>query len=208
MVRWSRIAQSLPGRTDNEIKNYWRTRIEKKMNMQAESGSRGMDAGNGVLIERSTVSYSITVSSETPSDLVIAESSTCFPKKTTEEIEFQTWATPYPQDDISPQVIPFTEGNYENGVKGEVQGPPHVSEDMQPGAALVDYFKGSDNQLFENSLYYNISVGSLSSLLYSSEFSADGRIPPSSSHIADSPDAFSDSKELNRYSDVLWNMDE
>nr|QDL88503.1 myb-related protein 305-like isoform X8 [Cymbidium ensifolium] len=29
--RWSKIARQLPGRTDNEIKNYWRTRIQKKV---------------------------------------------------------------------------------------------------------------------------------------------------------------------------------
>ncbi|KAK4273303.1 hypothetical protein QN277_021731 [Acacia crassicarpa] len=28
--RWSKIAQEFPGRTDNEIKNYWRTRVVKQ----------------------------------------------------------------------------------------------------------------------------------------------------------------------------------
>ncbi|KAH6766420.1 myb domain protein 2 [Perilla frutescens var. hirtella] len=28
--RWSKIAEFLPGRTDNEIKNYWRTRVQRQ----------------------------------------------------------------------------------------------------------------------------------------------------------------------------------
>ncbi|MED6225136.1 Myb- protein [Stylosanthes scabra] len=34
--RWSKIAKHLPGRTDNEIKNFWRTRIQKHIK-QAEN---------------------------------------------------------------------------------------------------------------------------------------------------------------------------
>ncbi|KAJ3676443.1 hypothetical protein LUZ60_003855 [Juncus effusus] len=37
--RWSKIAGKLPGRTDNEIKNYWRTHMRKKAQEEKRSSS-------------------------------------------------------------------------------------------------------------------------------------------------------------------------
>lgn len=36
-IRWSKIAKHLPGRTDNEIKNFWRTKIQRHMKVSSEN---------------------------------------------------------------------------------------------------------------------------------------------------------------------------
>ncbi|MBA0794770.1 hypothetical protein Gohar_019067, partial [Gossypium harknessii] len=53
--RWSRIARKLPGRTDNEIKNYWRTHMRKK----AQEKKKAMPKS----LSPSSSSSSITLSS-------------------------------------------------------------------------------------------------------------------------------------------------
>lgn len=212
--RWSHIARRLPGRTDNEIKNYWRTRIKGKLNLQVESGSGGMEVDKRVHFDRSLGYDCLPTSSHRPPDHDGAEPSTSFQTQSTEKAAVQMNKTRYLQGNISHQVNPIDEVNDEYVLPGESgRVPSPIDDDWQPSAASRRDLKDSENELFEDSIAYNFSVGSLGSLLYSSElFCADGAAEgginsPSSWYMVASPEAFSDSEAyMNRYSDVLWNM--
>ncbi|CAI0474990.1 unnamed protein product, partial [Linum tenue] len=59
--RWSRIARKLPGRTDNEIKNYWRTHMRKKA--QERKRAATMSSPSSSSSNHSSSSHTTTVNS-------------------------------------------------------------------------------------------------------------------------------------------------
>lgn len=213
--RWSRIAQSLPGRTDNEIKNFWRTRMKGKLNSETQKDIAGVDADDGVQFESELGSCRLPViSSHALPEVDVAEPSSTFPQQNAEEIMVQTNTTPSLQNDTPPQVIQSSEGNSENVLQGgEIDGHYQINDDGQPGESNPEHLEGPDSVFQKTRLPHTFSVGSLVTLL-SSEFFADSaiqdcKISPLSSYVAASPEAVSDSEiYLSCYSDVLWNMDE
>ena len=54
--RWSKIARQLPGRTDNEIKNYWRTRIQKKV-----KNGDAPDYSSQMIIDEASTSHTSSI---------------------------------------------------------------------------------------------------------------------------------------------------
>jgi myb proto-oncogene protein len=42
VFRWSLIAKRVPGRTDNQVKNYWNTHLSKKLGLQKQNSHLGV----------------------------------------------------------------------------------------------------------------------------------------------------------------------
>lgn len=111
--RWSLIAGRLPGRTDNEIKNYWNSHLSKRLAMTTENvAGGGVEAKKGKII---TITSNTHENGETSSNAIKP-----------------TRVSPFCNDDSSSNVVvasgpPLPSGNLEGNSGGPETGMAEVN---------------------------------------------------------------------------------
>ncbi|KAL3501736.1 hypothetical protein ACH5RR_036185 [Cinchona calisaya] len=157
--RWSKIAQHLPGRTDNEIKNYWRTRVQKQakqLNIDSNS-KKFLEAircfWKPRLLEKMEQSYSLSSSSSSS----ISSISTIDNNQDSAVPSLITNQAPLASSSSSPKPIKMMETcNLEKENSNKCSS--NSVGTMQLPAPQIEENPRSSVQTFDNNSAYNSSI--------------------------------------------------
>lgn len=215
MFRWSKIAQQLPGRTDNEIKNYWRTRVQRQarqLNIESNS-KRFLDAVRCFWmprllqkVEQNCYSYSTLSTMDSQTDAAASASSTNFTvdnSLSSESFPIQTkWA------------------NYSNlpsEHSNSVTSPSVLSTDSKPISPQTQTLENPASispPVLDSTVYDNLIVGDCY-YVENSGYDMDGLNTASVPEIVAFGDSTSECQMAesnwvfdNDMADTLWNMDD
>ncbi|XVF32935.1 hypothetical protein REPUB_Repub17cG0125700 [Reevesia pubescens] len=134
--RWSKIAQHLPGRTDNEIKNYWRTRVQKQAKqLKCDVNSKQFrDAMRYVWIPR--LIERIRASSESLSGQPSTTDMDSISNTTTSQI---TYANTTGSVQVDPSLLPELSGTSSDSLDTQVSSVSDLTDYYNPVQSVSNH---------------------------------------------------------------------